>query len=343
MELFILVLVFAAISILLNRRRRSASVGRRRLGWAFAMSIAIGFTLVLLPLSVYRLWFVTRVPPAPLATHELFHGVSYTREVRHDPRPLVIHIVKVDVKAVGIRFAVTAGNPTTDFDDKFQLQARTTSQFLNDYGVQLAVNGDFFWPFWSHYLLDFYPTVGDWVKVIGVGSAQGVKYSQGWGKYGTLYLSQDNQLSFDQSIGPLYNAISGISFCLRDGIIPVTEFVDPYETGQQPRTALALSQDAQTLILILVDGRQPNYSEGVSLAELGQIAKDNGGYTALNLDGGGSTTLVIEDSAGKPYVLNSPIDNYIPGRERPVANHLGIYAKPISDGVSTTSDFVTVD
>jgi hypothetical protein len=47
----------------------------------------------------------------------------------------------------------------------------------------------------------------------------------------------------------------------------------------------------------------------------------------MNLDGGGSSTLVIEGEDGQPVILNSPIDHYIPGTERPVANHLGIYIK----------------
>jgi hypothetical protein len=35
--------------------------------------------------------------------------------------------------------------------------------------------------------------------------------------------------------------------------------------------------------------------------------------------------MVIEGENGEATVLNSPIDNYIPGRERPVANHLGVF------------------
>ncbi len=46
----------------------------------------------------------------------------------------------------------------------------------------------------------------------------------------------------------------------------------------------------------------------------------------MNLDGGGSSTMVVAGRDGQSRVLNSPIDNYIPGRERPVANHLGIFA-----------------
>ena len=37
------------------------------------------------------------------------------------------------------------------------------------------------------------------------------------------------------------------------------------------------------------------------------------------------TTMVIEGENGEPLILNSPVDQYVPGRERPVANHIGIF------------------
>jgi len=55
--------------------------------------------------------------------------------------------------------------------------------------------------------------------------------------------------------------------------------------------------------------------------------KEQGAYYAMALDGGGSSTMVIEGEDGKPVILNSPIDLYIPGRERPVGNHFGVYVK----------------
>jgi hypothetical protein len=47
----------------------------------------------------------------------------------------------------------------------------------------------------------------------------------------------------------------------------------------------------------------------------------------MSLDGGGSSTMVIEGRDGGPRVLNTLIDEGIPGRERAVANHLGIFIK----------------
>ena len=94
-----------------------------------------------------------------------------------------------------------------------------------------------------------------------------------------------------------------------------------------PRTAIGYSRNGKFLYIVVVDGRQPFYSEGVTLAELAQLMLNLGAHDAMNLDGGGSSALVVRGADGSPRVLNSPIDLYIPGRERPVANHLGIYFK----------------
>jgi hypothetical protein len=51
----------------------------------------------------------------------------------------------------------------------------------------------------------------------------------------------------------------------------------------------------------------------------------------MNLDGGGSSALVIGMANGSAIQLNTPIHAYVPGTERPVANHLGVYARTIDD------------
>ena len=50
----------------------------------------------------------------------------------------------------------------------------------------------------------------------------------------------------------------------------------------------------------------------------------------MNLDGGGSTSIAIDDGRGGVRLLNSPIHTRIPWRERPVANHLGVFAEPLT-------------
>jgi exopolysaccharide biosynthesis protein len=92
------------------------------------------------------------------------------------------------------------------------------------------------------------------------------------------------------------------------------------------RTAVGLDKTGQKLWIVIVDGKQFRYSEGLTIAELAQFMLQLGADSALNLDGGGSATLVAETPAGAK-VLNAPIHTRIPLRERPVAVHLGFFAK----------------
>jgi exopolysaccharide biosynthesis protein len=140
-----------------------------------------------------------------------------------------------------------------------------------------------------------------------------------------LFLSQDNRAGIDQPIGAVYNAISGLPLIVEEGHISDEIKPDEYYAGVHPRSAVGLDREQKTLLLFIVDGRQPNYSEGVTLPELAQITIEHGAYTAINLDVGGSSTLVIEDAQGRPKILNSPIHASIPGVERPVGNHLGVF------------------
>lgn len=296
-----------------------------RIAWLVGRWILAFIGLLAAIFGGYQVWMHTRPQPDELET-KLFEGVTYIREVRAEPRPLVIHVVWVDLDAPGIGFLVTPGKPVGGRE----IGARTTSEFLEEFDLQVAVNGDYFEP-WEYFPpWNYYPKRGDPVDVKGFASSDGDIYSTGGVDRPTLYISEDNQANFDSPIGDIYNAISGNFLLVHQGEIRDQESVHPYLTTPHPRTVLALDQNNDTLIIILIDGRQPNYSEGVTMSELAEIAQEFSAYTAVNLDGGGSTTLAIDGQAGKPTILNSPIDQYIPGRERPVANHLGVYAQPVT-------------
>jgi hypothetical protein len=140
----------------------------------------------------------------------------------------------------------------------------------------------------------------------------------------TLYISEDNEVSFNEPRGGVYNAISGDRIVLSRGDIPSSL---PENDSPQPRTAIGIDEQGETMLILVADGRQPFYSDGVTLAELAAIMQGYGMHTALNLDGGGSSTLVVEGFLGFANVLNSPVDRSIPGLQRPVGNHLGIWVR----------------
>ncbi|MCC7448755.1 MAG: phosphodiester glycosidase family protein [Anaerolineae bacterium] len=318
-------------ALLLRRLRRLSRTGLRR-GATGATGVMIAIGCILILTGGILFWYSHRPLPANVR-QPLFEGIIYTREVRSNPRPLVIHIVTVDLTAPGIGFLVTPGKPTSGR----QLAAQTTSKFRAAHRLQLAINGDFFDPWWSNTPWDYYPHVGDPVDVFGFASSTGTIYATDRSNWtsSTLYIAQDNKAQFNKPDGAVYNAISGNLIFLDQGKFVDRSLLQPYHAELHPRTAVGLTQDGRTLIIVVIDGRQPNYSEGASIADVADVMLKYGAYTGLNLDGGGSSTLVAQGKSGESVVLNSPIDNRIPGRERPVANHLGIYARPVIASKST--------
>ena len=99
------------------------------------------------------------------------------------------------------------------------------------------------------------------------------------------------------------------------------------DTKTAPRTAVGVSEDGHQLIVVVVDGRQLGYSQGATLQELAEILVEQGAYRAMELDGGGSSTLVIEGDSGQSVVLNSPVHQGVNGKERPVATHIGFFIR----------------
>jgi hypothetical protein len=213
--------------------------------------------------------------------------------------------------------------------------------------VQIAINADFFYPWYTSSitqyhphladlkdpkslpkkLWDYYPHSGDPVTVQGLSASRGKQTNDSRSRresYPTLFLSRGNVASFFKPTGSIYNAVSGGSMLLNEGERPVLK-ASPYFIERHPRTAAGVDKTGKWLILVVADGRQTNYSEGATIPELMDIMEEHGAWTAMNLDGGGSTALVIEGKHGEPVVLNVPIDHGIPGRERPVANHLGVF------------------
>jgi hypothetical protein len=282
-----------------------------------------GLTCLILLLGIVPACVMLYYLPRPLPIEqkrELYPGVTYFRSVRLRPRPAILHAIRVDLTTPGLEFFVTPG----DKSSKLPLEARTVSSALQKFNLQVAINGDGFQPWHSDNLFDYYPHTGDPVAPLGYAASQGNDYAKGSEEEKTLYISKDNEVSFNHPQGDLYNAISGDRIILIGGE-PVSDL--PEDDSRQPRTAVGIDQEGKTLLLLVADGRQPFYSEGVTLRELANIMAGYGMDIALNLDGGGSSTLAVEGWFGFANVLNSPIDRNIPGLQRPVGNHLGIWVK----------------
>lgn len=114
-------------------------------------------------------------------------------------------------------------------------------------------------------------------------------------------------------------AVGGGPTILRNGQIYVTAKNEGFDShvasGRAPRTAIGYTPGGEAL-LITVDGRQPRHSVGCTLNELARLMKDLGAVEAINLDGGGSSTMVIH---GKP------VNKVSGGSERFVSNAIGVF------------------
>nr|WP_191307898.1 phosphodiester glycosidase family protein [Amycolatopsis bullii] len=119
--------------------------------------------------------------------------------------------------------------------------------------------------------------------------------------------------------GKIAVAVGGNEVLLRDGVVQPVD-----DVAMHPRTAVGFSADGRKLWLATVDGRQAD-SRGMTELELARHMKSLGADDAVNLDGGGSSTLLARNEGeAAPSVRNSPSD----GGERLVPNGIGFATVP---------------
>lgn len=121
-----------------------------------------------------------------------------------------------------------------------------------------------------------------------------------------------------------HNAVGGFPLLVRDSAIVPTIDSDGAVgfRGVNPRTAAGYADNGNRLFLVVIDGRQAGHSVGTTTRETAELMRDLGARDALNLDGGGSSAMVVRDGAsGTQRVVNKPSDA---AGERPVANALAV-------------------
>jgi len=121
-----------------------------------------------------------------------------------------------------------------------------------------------------------------------------------------------NTLSFGPALLEDGQVLSGI-----DDVEVDTNFGNHSIQGEQPRTAVGVVDDNH-LVFVVVDGRSPGYSAGVTMTGLAEIMQGLGATTAYNLDGGGSSTMVfggelVNDPLGKDQERGTSDILYIGG------------------------------
>ena len=277
-----------------------------------------------------------------------FIGVTYFDRSITEPRPLRMHIAQIDLRAPGIRFKVSP--PGGDRE----VLRQSTLDFLNQERAQIAINGHFFLPF---------PSEDKTAWVIGLAASEGRVFSafeipeQSYALVAfapAINIDRDNHASivtYDPSNSDqkhvrekvaLWNVVAGSSQIVTRGVATIPAYrddnhfdgeLDPggpnnysnskaWADATTARTAIGLSRDQQTLTLFTVDVR--GGSEGMRLSEVANVLiRDFDVFDALNLDGGGSTTMAMEDPLRGSIIVNTSSDN---PRGRVVATNLAVFA-----------------
>lgn len=125
-------------------------------------------------------------------------------------------------------------------------------------------------------------------------------------------------IATEPSTGAAVNAVGGGPRIIRDGALSIEAsdegISESFVSTRHPRTAFGYNDT--TCFLVTVDGRREGHSAGMSLPELASLMLELGATEAVNLDGGGSTTMLVRGS-----IRNRPSDN----RVRPIGNGILVY------------------
>jgi exopolysaccharide biosynthesis protein len=260
---------------------------------------------------------------AEFPTTQPYPGVTYSHEERSEP---AMRIFAVTVELRGASAQVAPSGPDPDGDGKWQTVLDETADVAQREQFDIAVNGDFFS---VAEVID--PQTekkrgyheGQSSLVIGPAMTDGRQWARSEKPRPCLIVLRDGRAMIGepkQLPGTARQAIAGSHIILKDGKVPALPD-SGFTKTRHPRTAVGVADGGRKLVLAVVDGRRPGVSVGMSLAELADLMLQLGCTDALNLDGGGSSTLVMRNpETDELVVMNRPSD----GKQRPVANVLGI-------------------
>ena len=245
---------------------------------------------------------------------ELRAGVKFRELKLSEPRQMNAWVMRIDLDTPGIGFVSTEraarwGERMPDYTNGVRL-IRTKREKTVDFmsrkraegrNVLVAVNTAPWGPWcppWNHAWAD----PGRWVVSDGVEVCAGKTPGEG----ALFVIRKDGRAEITSRVPPeeridVAHAHPGFRIIATNGVA-VAQFD---LKSLHPRTAFGVSQGGRYLYLLALDGRQPGYSLGANMKDLCDIMLAAGAEDVMNMDGGGSTSLVIYDEAAKsPRMLN---------------------------------------
>lgn len=258
------------------------------------------------------------------------HAIGTNQPVNSADQLQVVHAIRVDLRDPDISLYSSPRIANYSVNSR-ETAGYTVKDFLRIHQLQIAINANFFDP--SQYNLP----AGTAMDVSGLAISEGVVVSaqENSSHSASIMFTTNNQPTIRFTNWPaasnagVYTAVSGEYPVLMNGIKVGRSTSGIHDLN--PRTAIGVSQDRNFLYLVTIDGRQDGYSDGAYDDQTAAWLLAFGAFDGINMDGGGSTTLVAQDSTGVPIELNhsSAVAGDQFGRERTVGSHFGVYAKPL--------------
>ena len=273
-----------------------------------------------------------------------FIGVTHYDVTITSPQTARYHLIAIDTTAPGIGFETTGSNGA----DPGETTGETTLNYVQRTGAKIGINGSFFTDAGSNG-----STVYRGLVQIATSAGQQVSPWSGStdGREAALNISASNIPSI---IYPTANNTLANSFATTAGITPYTSLGGNYSilkngvaTGETDGNApinahTVVGVSGRTLFLFTVDKGQAN-SVGLTGPQIGTILLTYGVTDAVNLDGGGSTTLVMPVAPG-PFgggglsVINAPSD----GVPRLTGNNFAVFATVPEPGLAVASGAISI-
>lgn len=225
-------------------------------------------------------------------------------EVRTEPRPLRIHYLRVDLTCPYLEvFTLTGDDP--DGEGPAESTLTPPGELFSTFHALAAVNANAFagLPGTEKDILGWYRNRPVDIQGMAVRNGQVISPPQRGRTAFWLDSLQHPHIGDPKPGDPVWQASSDWSspLILDNRIIP-----DSTGTTLHPRTALGFDDPGKWLLLTVIDGRQPGFSEGISLYELALILKSEGCNQSVNLDGGGSSIMLIQKPGQKVDTVNRP-------------------------------------
>ncbi len=242
----------------------------------------------------------------------IFRGIERVRVRASRPRAMEGQALRIDTREEGVKFITTPkshrGGDT--------LGLRTTT-FLRKFDCRAAINAAFFDPMQG--------SEGRPVDVRGLQISDGEIVSNDGRRMPSLLITRDNRARIASppfDLDDVHNAVTGDRIVLQDGRVVGSN------GNRHPRSCVGVSRDKRYVYLLTVDGRQGGWSQGATHKDLGNWLKRLGAWDGLNLDGGGTAVMVVEER-GRPRIITRPVHGGGVGNERVSGSHLGVIARPL--------------